>query len=57
MTGMLLLGALLMVAAVMWWLVRNDGAGSVADQEGWFRMRRGPGREVKPAWPRWRRRP
>lgn len=56
MTGMLLLGALLMVAAVMWWLVRNDGAGSVADQEGWFRMRCGPGREVKPARPRWRRR-
>lgn len=57
MTGILLLGALLLVAAVMWWLVRNDHANSVAEQKGWFRMRYGPGREVKPERPRWRRRP
>lgn len=56
MTGMLLLGALWLVAAVMWWLVRNDRAGTIAEQEGWFRMR-GSRREVTPARPRWRRRP
>lgn len=56
MNGLLMVVAMLLVAAVMWWLARNDGAATVADQKGMFRMRGAPRRDaVTPARPRWPR--